>query len=39
MTLLLEWGEEIDLSCVCVAETVFLTETLTNEMSGIFVKS
>ena len=24
MPLLLEWGEEIDLSCVCVAETVFL---------------
>ena len=39
MTLLLEWGEETDLSCVCVAETVFLTETLTNEMSGIFAKS
>ena len=24
MPLLLEWGEEIDLSCECVAETVFL---------------
>ena len=23
MPFLLEWGEEIDLSCVCVAETVF----------------
>ena len=23
MWLLLEWGEEIDLCCVCVAETVF----------------
>ena len=25
MPLMLEWGEEIDLSCICVAETVFLT--------------
>ena len=25
MLLLLEWEEEIDLSCVCVSETVFLT--------------
>ena len=25
MPLLLVWGEEIDLSCVYVAETVFLT--------------
>ena len=24
MPLLLEWGEEIDISCECVAETVFL---------------
>ena len=24
MPLQLEWGEEIDLSCVCVAETVLL---------------
>ena len=24
MPLLLEWGEELDLSCVCVAETAFL---------------
>ena len=51
MPLLLEWGEEIDLPCVCVAGTVFLTLSdprktfdlycynLTNEMSGIFVKS
>ena len=23
MSLLLEWGEEIDFCCVCVAETVF----------------
>ena len=25
MPLLLRWGEEKDLSCVCVVETVFLT--------------
>ena len=47
MLLPLVWGEEIDLSCVCVAETVFLTlfdprktsdlycQNLTNEMSGL----
>ena len=37
MPLLLEWGEEIDLSCECVAETVFLILLLLLLSNNIFV--
>ena len=38
MPLLLEWGEEIDLSCVCVAETVFLILLLTSLSKWLCVR-
>ena len=36
MSLLLEWEEEIDLSCVCVAETVFLTLFGLRKIFGLY---
>ena len=36
MPLLLEWGEEIGLSCVCVAETVFLTLSGPRKTFGLY---
>ena len=36
MPLLLEWGEEIDLSCVCVAETAFLKLSGPTKTYGLY---